>query len=77
MLYEVITRQEGHYLGAHSDKHLLYCTWEKRDSLLVTRETFERDVMNNYAEMERFGIMKDEALYFMPPYEWYNQQIAA
>jgi endoglucanase len=69
-------RQDGHYLGAHSDKHLLYCTWEKRDSLLVTKEAFERDVMNNYAEMERFGIMKDEAHYFMPPYEWYNQRIA-
>ncbi|MEZ4764225.1 MAG: hypothetical protein R3C26_13910 [Calditrichia bacterium] len=21
-------RKDGHYLGAHSDKHLLYATWE-------------------------------------------------
>ena len=27
---------DGHYLGAHSDQHLLYCDWENRDSLLVT-----------------------------------------
>jgi peptidoglycan/xylan/chitin deacetylase (PgdA/CDA1 family) len=27
---------EGHYVGVHSDKHLLYCDWEKRDSTLVT-----------------------------------------
>ena len=32
---------DGHYLGAHSDRHLLYCDWTNRDSLLVTREEFE------------------------------------
>jgi len=69
-------KSEGHYLGAHSDKHLLYCTWEERDSLLVTQEVFNMDVLDNYAEMEKFGISKEEALYFMPPYEWYNLQIS-
>lgn len=67
----------GHYLGAHSDKHLLYCTWEKRDSLLITRDEFFADVRNNYAEMERFGITKQDAPYYLPPYEWYNDTIAA
>ncbi len=66
----------GHYLGAHSDKHLLYCDWEKRDSLLVDRITFERDLDQNYKEMEKFGILKEDALWFMPPYEWYNKSIA-
>src|SRR5690606_6856284 len=32
---------EGHYLGAHSDAHLLYCDWENRDSLLVSQAVFE------------------------------------
>jgi len=68
-------REEGHYLGAHSDRHLLYCTWEVRDSLLVTREEFVRDVRNNYAEMARFGIAEGEVRYFLPPYEWYNRSI--
>jgi peptidoglycan/xylan/chitin deacetylase (PgdA/CDA1 family) len=67
---------DGHYLGAHSDKHLLYCTWDKRDSLLVTKDEFEKDVLDNYSEMERFGISKNEALFFMAPYEWYNLQIS-
>ncbi|MGH7452728.1 MAG: polysaccharide deacetylase family protein, partial [bacterium] len=31
---------DGHYLGAHSDAHLLYCAWENRDSLLVIQEQF-------------------------------------
>ena len=34
----------GHYVGAHSDKHLLYCDWVKRDSLLVTKEEFSKDL---------------------------------
>jgi peptidoglycan/xylan/chitin deacetylase (PgdA/CDA1 family) len=69
-------KKEGHYLGAHSDKHLLYCTWENRDSLLVTETVFNKDVLDNYSEMEKFGIKKEDALYFMPPYEWYNLEIS-
>jgi len=67
---------DGQYLGAHSDKHLRYCTWEDRNQLLVTREEFERDLEANYAQMERFGIDRADALYFMPPYEWYNAQVS-
>jgi peptidoglycan/xylan/chitin deacetylase (PgdA/CDA1 family) len=69
-------KSEGHYIGAHSDKHLLYCTWEKRDSLLVSQEVFNKDVLDNYAEMEKFAIKKDDAPYYMPPYEWYNLEIS-
>jgi len=69
-------RKKGHYLGPHSDKHLLYASWTKRDSLLVSKEEFTFDLMNNYQVMEAFGIKKKEALFFMPPYEWYNQQIS-
>ena len=67
--------KEGHYLGAHSDKHLLYASWENRDSLLVTKSEFTNDLMANYKEMEKFGIPKDSALLFLPPYEWYNDSI--
>ena len=69
-------KENGNYLGSHSDKHLLYCDWEKRDSLLVTREQFTQDLQNAYEELKRSGIEKDEAHYFLPPYEWYNDSIA-
>lgn len=59
----------GHYLGAHSDQHLLYCDWSRRDSLLVTKEVFFGDLQDNYQEMERFGISKNNAPYFLPPRE--------
>jgi len=69
-------RDDGHYLGAHSDKHLLYCDWTKRDSLLITREQFKDDLLANYSEMEKFGLSRTSAPYFLPPYEWFNDSIA-
>ena len=68
--------KQGHYLGPHSDKHLLYASWTNRDSLLVSKEGFTTDLINNYKEMAAFGITEKEAPFFMPPYEWYNQQIS-
>jgi peptidoglycan/xylan/chitin deacetylase (PgdA/CDA1 family) len=70
-------KRDGNYLGAHSDKHLLYADWAKRDSLLVTREEFRLDLESNYRRMAGFGIKKKDAAYFLPPYEWYNKTIAA
>ena len=67
----------GHYLGSHSDRHLLYCDWNKRDSLLVTRTEFDRDLLQSYRELQRFGITKNNARYFLPPYEWYNDSIVS
>ncbi|MEO6682597.1 MAG: polysaccharide deacetylase family protein [Ginsengibacter sp.] len=69
-------KKDGHYIGSHSDKHLLYCTWENRDSLLVTKEEFVQDLQNSYLEMENFGIKKSDAPFFLPPYEWYNDSIS-
>jgi endoglucanase len=70
-------KRDGHYLGAHSNKHLLYCSWEKRDSLMVTKETFQDDLLANYAEMKRFGIERSAARFFLPAFEWYNDSISS
>jgi len=67
---------DGHYLGAHSNKHLLYCDWNQRDRLLVTKDEFVMDLKANYSEMEKFGITAAEAQFFLPPYEWYNDSIS-
>jgi peptidoglycan/xylan/chitin deacetylase (PgdA/CDA1 family) len=55
----------------------LYCDWNKRDSLLVTKDEFNADLDENYVAMSKFAIKKNEANYFLPPYEWYNDSIAA
>jgi len=65
-----------HFIGPHSDKHLLYSTWEKRDSLLVSRKQFEDDLKANYAILSKTGY-KVNARYFLPPYEWYNKAVAS
>lgn len=69
-------KRDGHYLGAHSDRHLLYCDWSKRDSLLVSQTEFIEDLEANYAEMKRFRIKRADAPFFLPPYEWYNDSIS-
>lgn len=66
---------DGHYLGAHSDRHLLYADWNKRDSLLVKHTDFEKDLQSNYKEMKAFGIRTQKANFFLPPYEWYNKEV--
>ena len=69
-------KSAGHYLGAHSDQHLLYCDWTKRDSLLVTKKQFRDDLEKNYAEMKKIGVERSSARYFLPPFEWYNDSIS-
>jgi len=69
-------KKDGHYLGAHSGKHLLYADWKDRDSTLVTKEAFTQDLEDNYRIMTSFGIARTDAPYFLPPYEWYNKEIA-
>ena len=66
----------GNYLGSHSDKHLLYCDWTERDSLLVNRTEFVDDLKDSFAEMKKFGIDPVKSHFYLPPYEWYNDSIA-
>jgi len=69
--------EDGHYLGPHSDRHLLYCDWNDRAKTLVSRDDFRSDIEANFREMERFGIARAKGHLFIPPYEWYNDEIAA
>ncbi len=69
-------KRDGHYLGAHSDEHLLYCDWTDRNHVLISRDKFTLDLNRNLASMRSFGITKADARYFLPPFEWYNQRIS-
>ena len=69
-------KKNGHYLGPHSNAHLLYCDWIKRDSLLVTKDSFEKDLALNLRAMKTVGLPVDYPLYFIPPFEWWNDSIA-
>jgi len=66
----------GHYIGPHSDGHLLYIPWENRDTLLVTKEQFNADLRNNIMALQKAGLKKQIPQYFLAPYEWYNFAIS-
>jgi len=65
-------KKDGHYLGAHSNAHLLYNDWSKEKNLLVNYEEFSEDIDENYKAMIPFGFKKEDTPYFLPPYEWNN-----
>jgi len=74
----ILTLEEnGHYLGPHSDEHLLYCDWAKRDSLLVSRDSFSHDLAKNSGTMKALSIPIYPSHFFIPPFEWWNDSIAA
>lgn len=67
-------KSNKHYLSAHSDKHLLFSDWGNRQGLLVTKDSFIQDLEMNFRELEKLGFQTDNK-YFIPSYEWYNQEI--
>ena len=67
--------KEGHYLGPHSDKHLLYCPWEGPKKTLVAKEQFRSDLEENLKKIEKLGLKRSEIKYWIPPYEHYNEEI--
>ncbi len=66
----------GHYVGPHSDSHLLYVPWENRDTLLVTKQQFNDDMKRNLAALRKAGLKNGETRWFLAPYEWYNSAIS-
>lgn len=77
--YSAVTKRiisGGHYIGPHSDGHLLYVPWENRDTLLVTKDQFNADLKKNFRELSRSGLKKQKPEYFLAPYEWYNSAIS-
>ena len=72
----------GHYLGIHSDAHLLYCSWERPPRTLVTAWQFRVDVDRNFEKLARFRWQAPSARehyydrLFVPPYEHWNDDIA-
>ncbi len=63
--------RDGHYVGPHSDKHLLYCPWEGPRKSLLSREEFESDFTANLGALNYLGEQGPYPRYFVPPYEHY------
>jgi peptidoglycan/xylan/chitin deacetylase (PgdA/CDA1 family) len=68
--------KNGNYLSLHSNGHLLYCDWNKRDSLFVTEDSFATDIVKNIEAVRALNIEIPQHKFFIPPYEWWNDSIA-
>jgi len=67
---------DGHYLGPHSDQHLLYCDWDDPNKTLITRRQFRADLGANLKRIEHFGVDRSMVRFFLPPFEQFNRDIA-
>lgn len=68
---------QRHLIGSHSDQHLLYADWKKRDSTLVSKDSLLTDLANSRQAILDLGVKKgDMTNYFIPPYEWWNKETA-
>jgi peptidoglycan/xylan/chitin deacetylase (PgdA/CDA1 family) len=54
----------------------LYCDWNKRDSLLVSRGQFQNDFAKNLQAIAAGNWQDPGNQYFIPPYEWWNDAVA-
>lgn len=63
---------EGHYVGGHSDGHVLYCDWGAERPTLMRADSIIADLRANFAELAKFGVKREDAAWFLPPYEHYN-----
>jgi peptidoglycan/xylan/chitin deacetylase (PgdA/CDA1 family) len=68
--------QEGHYLGPHSTKHLVYCSVDEPKQTLVTREQFDADFTDALNSVHRIDASIKLPGYFLPPDERHNLEIA-
>jgi peptidoglycan/xylan/chitin deacetylase (PgdA/CDA1 family) len=69
-------RAEGHFVGPHSDAHLLYATWERPPRLLITRQQFEADLGANLRSLESHKIDPHQVRFHLPPYEHHTEEIS-
>lgn len=78
-------RSDRHMLGPHSDRHLLYCSWDTPPKTLVQWHEFRRDLLRNATRLDPSLTLypgnvtwpaSSDSRYFLPAYEHYNRDIA-
>ncbi len=61
---------EGHYVGPHSDQHLLLAEWDEERTPLVAVDSLIADTRANLATLAQCGVDTAGVNWYMPPYEW-------
>ncbi len=63
---------DGHYVGPHSDRHILLADWDEARTTLVSPDSAVADMRANFALLADYGVDTLTARTIVPPYEWYN-----
>ena len=67
--------RQGHYVGPHGDRHLLYAPWDgDTEKSLVSADSLRRDIADNLKELSDAGVDISEVSWFMPSYEHFNTE---
>jgi len=69
-------KSEGHFLGPHSDGHLLFCDWSPARKTLVTHDQFTADLGANAVKLPEPFSRANHPRFFLPGFENYNAQLA-
>ena len=69
-------KSEGHYLGPHSDAHLLFCDWSPARKTLIPRAQFSADLRANAAKLPEPFCHAGHPRFLLPAFENYNTEIA-
>lgn len=59
-----------HYVGGHSNRHILLADWAKGRPILVPEDSMLADIRANLKTLATFGIEADSCRWFLPPFEW-------
>lgn len=65
--------KDGHFVGPHSDKHILYADWDQRSKSLVTADSLHKDLTANLKELKKAGVDLRNVKWMISPYEYYNE----
>ncbi|MBD5178041.1 MAG: polysaccharide deacetylase family protein [Bacteroidales bacterium] len=66
----------GHYVGPHSNTHLLLADWNRERTPLVSDDSLIADMRANLLELDKFGVTIDSIAYALPPFEWCSRNQA-
>ena len=69
-------KEQGHYVGPASNNYRHLADWNNPESTSVSKSDFVNNLKENYAALKKLGISKQQAPFFNPPYELYNDSIS-
>lgn len=64
----------GHYVGAHGNRHILLADWDEKRTTLARADSALRDMQDCMAELSKYGIDTTCTRFVVPSFEWYNAE---